>query len=855
MSHAGDLLQAVHRFGDVEVRPQQRRLLVHGEPVVLGARAFDLLLTLIERRGAVVSKNELIELVWPGAVIEEHNLTVQVSSLRKLLGAEVIATIPGRGYQFTAMVEGDPASTAAADTGTPANAASTVAPGNLGPHPPALYGRERDVHHVVPLIQAYRLVTLVGAGGIGKTKLGLAVAHHLREHWSDGTWVVELAALSDPSLVAAAVARSLGLKLPGQRPALDELVGGLGRQSLLLVLDNCEHLLGAVSALAQAVIAGTPNIRLLTTSQEALKLADEQQYRVAPLAVPEVAADADARSYGAVALFEARVRAADPHFTLDGANLPAVIDICRRLDGLPLAIELAAVRVPVLGVQGVHQRLDERFQLLTGGSRIALRRHQTLRATLEWSYNLLSGDEQALFRCLGVFAGGFTIELIRGVAHTDGTADEWAVIDTLAALVEKSLVIADVGDAAPRYRLLETPRAYALEQLAVHGESAACLRRHALSVCALFVRIDDASVEGRMTSERCAAVLSPEADNLRAAYRWSTSEAGELPIAIRLAAAAGGHDEFAAQCAEWLHSLAPQVDDTTPPDDAAAFWFAVARPWMFIRLPQALVVGAARRAAALYASLGKPMHQFFALLMAERPHSENRDEAAAQRCLDEARALMQAHWPLALRGRLLNSSAHVLNDLGRWQEAVELWTQYVQICSESGDWRNEAQSRSNLADCLWRLGRLDEARRQLDDLARRVRRRATNSTGMAFALANLTAVLSESDRADEAADVAREALPFLRRSGLLRYFADDLVYLLALRGQVEAAARLLGASQAYFSRMESPRQANEQRLFELARRLVEAMLPANEVERLVREGATLDDSGLGVVVEAALAAS
>ncbi|RQP23169.1 ATP-binding protein [Piscinibacter terrae] len=845
---------AVYRFGDFEVHALRRRLLNHGKPVIIGARAFDVLLVLIERRGDLVSKNELIDLVWPGLVVEEHNLTVQVSALRKLLGAQAIATVPGRGYQFTAGLEGGVASMTAADLSISTSTASAI-PSNLGPRPPVLYGRERDIENVLLLTLTYRLVTLVGAGGIGKTRLAQAVAHKLRDQYPDGTWVVELAALSDPALVPATVARVLGIKLPGQRPALDELVGGLGRQTLQIVLDNCEHLLDAVSALAQAITAGTPNVRLLTTSQEALKVADEQQCRIAPLAVPSTPDDADARSCGAVALFEARVRAVDPQFTLKHTDFPAVVDICRRLDGLPLAIELAAVRVPVLGVRGVRDRLDERFQLLTGGSRVALRRHQTLRAAIEWSYHLLSSDQRWWFRRLGVFAGGFTIELVRCVAGTDDAADEWAVIDSIAALVDKSLVVADVerpGD-EPRFHLLETPRTYALEQLAATGELADCQRHHARAVCALFMRVDDAFVEGRMTSEQCAAALAPETDNLRVAYRWATGAAGELSIAVRLAASAAGHGEFAAECAQWLQVLAPCMDEATAPEDVAALWLGIARPWVFIRLPHALAADAARQAATLYRSLGRPMHQFLALLLAERPCCESGDAAAAHLCLDEARALMRPHWPSGLRGRLLNATGHVLNDQGRCEEAAQMFARAIKIWAEVGDWRNESQANSSLADSLWRLGRLHEAAHRLEGLVQRMRKRSSSSTATVFALANLTAVLSESGRVDEAAEVAREALPVLRRSGLLGYFLDDLVYLLALRGGVEAAALLLGASQAYFVRTAASRQVNEQRLFGLALHLVEAALPAAELECLLGKGAALDDAALAVIVEAALA--
>src|SRR5260221_1507216 len=277
--------------------------------------------------------------------------------------------------------------------------------------------------------------------------------------WPDGAWMVELAGLSDPLLLPNGVAQALGITLAGRRPAQDELVAAMAPRTALLVLDNCEHLLDSVAALVQAIMREAPNVTMLSTSQEPLHLPAEQQYRLIPLAVPSETTASSAREFGAVALFEARVRAVDPRFALNDESMALVIDICRRLDGLPLAIELASARVAALGLLPVRDKLDARFKLLTGGSRATLRRHQTLRAALEWSHNLLNDAEQAVFRRLGAFAGGFTMEMAQDVAG-DAQLDEWAVVDHLSALVDKSLVVADAGD-APRYHLLESARAFA----------------------------------------------------------------------------------------------------------------------------------------------------------------------------------------------------------------------------------------------------------------------------------------------------------------------------------------------------------------------------------------------------------
>ena len=457
-----------YRFGRIEVRPRRRELLIDGQAVGIGARAFDVLLTLIERRSELVTKGDLLDAVWPGMVVEENNLVVQVGTLRKLLGPATIVTIPGRGYRFAAMLDADPT------LSTPHQPAKPLAPstrhaGNLPSQLPVLYGRSSVIEAVKSELQSHALVTLVGAGGIGKTRIAQAVAHGLRDRLPDGAWIAELAPLPEPDSLAGALAQLLGVDPQGVEVTVDVLARVLALQSMLLVLDNCEHLLDEVGALARAVMAHAPGVRLLVTSQEPLRMPEEQQVRIPPLSVPPAVNLSEARGYGAIELFEARVRALSPSFVLTDDSVAAAIDICRALDGIPLAIELAAARVPALGIAGVRDRLDERLKLLTVGWRGAQARHRTLRATLEWSHGRLGDLERAVFRRLAVFSGGFSSDLAVSVAG-DGGADDWEVLDVLSTLVEKSLVVADPGD-PPRYRLLESARIYAAEQLAAADET------------------------------------------------------------------------------------------------------------------------------------------------------------------------------------------------------------------------------------------------------------------------------------------------------------------------------------------------------------------------------------------------
>ncbi|HZA96376.1 MAG TPA: winged helix-turn-helix domain-containing protein, partial [Burkholderiaceae bacterium] len=513
------------RFGDVQLDVEQRQLLIGGRPAKLTARAVSVLLALVERRDRAVSKNELFELVWPNVVVEENNLQVHISALRKLLGPQTIATIPGRGYRFMSELNPSMTNSTASTKPTPDASATSATPTNLAPRHQLLYGRDDDARAVGDLLRTHPQVSIVGASGIGKTQLALAVANAQQERFPDGVWWIELAALNDGGLIAGAIARALGVRSGDDRPVLETVIALLRKQTALLVLDNCEHVLNAAADCARELLTNARALRILVTSQEALHTREEQVYRLGSL---PVASTLDAPA-AAVELFVARARAADPRLRLTAANVSAIAEICRRLDGMPLAIELAAARVRLLGIEGLRARLDERFQILTGGTRSTLRRHQTLRAALEWSYGLLSPEEQTVFRRLGVFVGGFTLELAQDVA-ADEQVDRWAVLDLLGHLVDRSLVVAE-GDELPRYRLLETMRAFALEKLAGAGETPVLLKRHADAMLAFLSPID----EQRWKANPAAQIrVGAELDNLRAALAWAESAAGDRAFACAL---------------------------------------------------------------------------------------------------------------------------------------------------------------------------------------------------------------------------------------------------------------------------------------------------------------------------------
>jgi predicted ATPase/DNA-binding winged helix-turn-helix (wHTH) protein len=538
-------------FGRFLLLPHRRELLADGRPVKLGGRAFDVLTALIEAHGAVVSKNALMARVWPDRIVEENNLQWQISALRAALGADrnLIRTVPGRGYQFTGAISAVSANPEA-DAGTAIAAAPPdPRPGRLdggipGELPPTnlpepiseLVGRDDVLGEILSLAAAHRLVTLTGAGGIGKTRLALAVAHRLLPQFADGVWLAEFSPIADPGLVPVTVAAAIGLDLGGGVVTAQRVSQSLAGRRLVLVLDTCEHVIGAAAALAEAVLraGGTP--RLLATSREPLRAEGEWVYPVPPLAVPaEDAEEADELlRYGGVRLFFERLRAAEPHFASDRGSAAMAAAICRRLDGIPLAIELAAARAAVLGVEEVATHLDDRFRILTGGRRTALPRHQTLRATLDWSYELLSEPERVILRRLAVFSGSFSLEPASTViASSDLTASQ--VIDGLFSLIAKSLVAAEAEDVPRRYRLLDTTRAYALEKLDESGEREWLARRHAEYYRDLFERAE-AELEITPRTEWLAD-YGWQIDNVRAALDWAYSPNGDASLGAALIAA------------------------------------------------------------------------------------------------------------------------------------------------------------------------------------------------------------------------------------------------------------------------------------------------------------------------------
>lgn len=837
---------ADYRFGRFVLRPAERQLLIDGEPAPLGARAYDLLTVLLQRRDRVVSKDELLELLWPKAVVEENTLQVHVSALRKVLGPQAIATIPGRGYRFTAVLDqvnsADSAPSIA--NASQASAAPIVLPGNLPAQLPPLIGRDDDLQLLLAEISGHPLVTLIGAPGVGKTTLATAVAHAASRQWRDGAWKVELAPVTDPAQLPHAVAQSLGVALNGPGPPQSLLVGVLQSRSLLLLLDNCEHLVDAAAALASAIVAQAPDVRILATSQERLNVANERVIALDPLAVPGADTNpADAERFGAMRLFVERAQAADPHFALTSSNAVTVADICRHLDGLPLAIELAAARVRVLGVRGVHDRLSERFRLLTGGARTAMPRHQTLRAAIDWTHALLSDVAQTVFRRLGVFVGGFSLELAQHVAR-DEKIDEWAVLEALSALIDKSLV--SVRDEVElRYALLETNSAFALEMLEQAGETAEVMRRHASALRTVFEPLYEARYgeHGTLSGDAYSARLRPEIDNLRTALAWTAGDDADETQVVALSVLlveALSTEGRSAEAVSVLSACMPHAAAVADLALATTFWFSIVYVGRDRWPDQDVYITALARADQGCVELGWLRRLHRVRMLAAVRLMRRREHEAAQALLTETIALEQPAWPGWIRSDRFNVQANIQMQTGAFEQAWATFETMDTVLPPRGEGSRRAQLTMNQAVCFNFQGRWSEAVSLLAPLVDEMHLQRSPLSGWAHG--HLILALTKLGRLSEAHARLREALPMWRADGILNLMNFIAIRLVVAEGRMVDALRLLGMEEA------SPHPVSLGAMLEASvrnesKRLIEAGVPDPvQRERWRSEGAALDDN-------------
>ncbi len=666
-----EALAGVIKIGPFELVPAERQLLRDAQPVELGARAFDLLQVLAEQAGRLVTKATLLERVWPKLVVDENNLPAQIASLRRVLGAAAIRTVPGFGYRLELeVVRPTPAMPPGpAPPGAPAPLPVRVVASRLTP----LIGRDRDLQALQTTLEGARCVTVVGGAGIGKTRIAQEVlARIMAAPGRQAAWV-DLWPVAQLRHVPSAVALAVGVTLPDRGDGLAALQLALAQTPLLLILDGAEHLATELAPALAELLARTGELRALVTSQVPLGVPGETVFRLGPLEVNEPdQPGAPETASGAVALFAQRATAADRRFALTSANRAAVTEICRRLDGNPLALELAAARVPALGVSALLERLGDRLKLLKSSAAIDDEHHGALQAAFDWSYQLLSPAEQRAFNRIGVFSGGFSLD---SAAHSvaEGPMDGCDAIDLISRLVDRSLVNALPSD-PPRYALSETARLYALARLAAAGEEQAARRGMAAAMLELLDR-----AYGQYWSEDEALWLAryePELENVRSAITWAA--ANEPGLAVALFGSAWPllfETDLNAEGRHSSHHTVGLLSDGLPRARVGRFWEATATFESTRQCDRARY--AAELAAHMHADTGDQQARYYALMLLAS--NWRIDNEAARAAFDTARALEDPAWPARVlglgaltEGALLVTRGEFAGARGAYQRALRV---------------------------------------------------------------------------------------------------------------------------------------------------------------------------------------
>jgi predicted ATPase/DNA-binding winged helix-turn-helix (wHTH) protein len=598
-------------FGPFQLLGRERALLKEGKPLRLGARALDILLVLSERPGHIFTKNELIARVWPDTHVDEISLRVHIAALRKILGdgPRYITNVPGRGYCFTATLAGAAKEPLVDDQPAPGHSRL--------PAPARMIGRDEAARKVEARLAEHRFVTIVGPGGIGKTTLGLVVGNRRAADYADGAVFIDFAPLADPSLVTSKLASALGVSARAEDP-MAGILAFLRDRQLLLLLDNCEHVIEPAARLAETLFREVPAVHILATSQEPLRAEGEWVHRLVPLSAPPprtALSAAEALAFPCIQLFAERITASTDAFELRDADVTTLCELCRKLDGNPLAIELAAARVEQFGLPGLQARLEDRFAVLTRGRRTAVPRHQTLRATLDWSYGLLPETERIVLRRLAVLRNAFTPEAAAEIA-SDASISATDVHEAMSNLTAKSLIAIDFSAVYARDRLLESTRAYALEKLQESGESAEIAARHADYFRTLLTQ---AEAEWHSSAApNWLADYGRTIDDVRAALDWSLSSEGRLETGLALAVASAPlwfQLSLAEEYFAWLERILETAGASAHMDAEQEMRLNIvyAQALWHTRGPVPAMEAAFRRTLEIAERLGRPDQQLQAL--------------------------------------------------------------------------------------------------------------------------------------------------------------------------------------------------------------------------------------------------
>jgi len=768
--------------------------------VAVPARAYDLLMALIDHRDRVVGKEELLNLVWPEVVVEEHNLHTQVSTLRKLIGVRAIATVPGRGYRFVGQIA----------VASPATAPNPPSKGSDAPDASNLLGRESDLDRALDLLTGCRLLTLLGPGGVGKTTLAKALVQRLRQrgevHW------VGLTEAADGQQLLATVVDVLEMGASSASSA-SSLAHALAHRDCTLVLDNCEHIASEVSALISELIGTAPRIRFLTTSRQPLKVGGEQRYFLDGLAVP---ADGNpfavARAAAAVRLLEGRARLADARFSLDASTINDAVALCRALDGNPLAIEMAAARVRMFGLRGVVLRLGERLRLLSNDARGGSRQQASLAATLNWSFSLLSPQARLALQRLSAFVGSFSVEAAQRMVSGDGT-NPLSAADAVGELLDQSM-LATVERPPQRLRMLETTRLYAMEVAAQQGELDMSAQRHDAVVAE--IGVESRANFWSMTDETWLSTYADDLPDLlvafdRAAQRGDAEVTAAAAIALRTHIHLRSFDPAIERRAPLVLALLPQASA-----------LASARIWTFLSALNFIVpfegmskVEVTQQRLASWRALDSIEDTWEALCRLALDWAGARATEEASQAATEAAGLMGPDWPARRRFMFARCVAELERLRGNTVASRDKLIEATRLAAEAGSISGVAHCRLLIAEDAMLAGDLDEVMSQAL-ASKTLLQRHRQSSGLRSALAFECSVHLLKGVLPEAAAVAMQVMEAAHQDGLVEIMLAPMSLLAAQGGRYREAAQLLGASDAWNERFQTERGPCEAMLERLA---------------------------------------
>ncbi len=710
-------------------------------------------------------------------------------------------------------------------------------PNNLPIQITSFRGREQDLEDLKTLLDEHRLVTLHGPGGMGKTRLAVQAGADVLDQFPDGVWLADLASLRYPELASSVISKALSINQPQDRTVDEAIVLALKRKKALIVLDNCEHVIEDAAKLADTILKQCPDIHILATSRQALSVTGEEVVRLQPLGVPEpralVTAE-NAMSYSAIALFVDRAVAVNKSFSIDDDSAHTVGEICRHLDGLPLAIELAAARVKVLSLESLAQRLDKRFSLLTGGDRTALARQRTLGALIDWSYELLTPQEQTLFCRSSIFAGGFTLEAAEAVCAGEGIED-FEMLDLLASLADKSLAVAETSQRSERYRLLESIRAYGWEKLQAAGDAERLIRLHAEYYQGVAVTAD--RTFGTKPDAAWLETLEPEVDNFRAVLEWSFGPGNEAALGGTVAGSLerlwreGGLE---AEGRGWIRNAQGRIDEETIPAVAARLWRALA--WL---TSGAQCLEAAEKACALYEKLGdgRGLAHGLNVLAWALFHVGRPAEAAIAN--DRALGWFKEFADKRNVAACLRQQANIAEEQGDAAGARDLYKQALTVFKALGVQSSVAIVQASIAELEFKEGNATEALRYVGE-ALELGAWGKNATHLAIYHANCAAYRIALGTMDTARDAARDAVHWAieaKNDLILADAIQHLALIAARNGDAKLGAQLGGYADAQYKELGEPRESTEAWSYEKLMEALRESLDKTAMETLAAEGA------------------